>query len=122
MDSSSDFDISLYEYAGKNPVKDIFGGDEFVFSLPLDSTAQLEETCEKLRAAIEEHEFSMDHHRVKVTASIGGAWIFPEYQGGFEHPLKVADQQLYKSKHAGRNTCHTVSLLDSYKREFKKVS
>ena len=30
MDSSSDFDISLYEYAGKNPVKDIFGGDEFV--------------------------------------------------------------------------------------------
>lgn len=30
MDSVTDFDISLYEYAGKNPVKDIFGGDEFV--------------------------------------------------------------------------------------------
>jgi len=30
IDGPTDFDISLYEYAGKNPVKDIFGGDAFV--------------------------------------------------------------------------------------------
>lgn len=29
IDSETDFDLSLYEYAGTNPVKDIFGGDKF---------------------------------------------------------------------------------------------
>jgi len=30
LDSPTSFDIALYEYGGKNPVKDIFGGDAFV--------------------------------------------------------------------------------------------
>ena len=30
IDSAHEFDVSLFEYAGNNPVKDIFGGDAFI--------------------------------------------------------------------------------------------
>ena len=30
INSPTEFDVALYEYAGKNPVKDVFGGDAFV--------------------------------------------------------------------------------------------
>ncbi|WP_409433335.1 hypothetical protein ACJ3XI_02200 [Litorimonas sp. RW-G-Af-16] len=36
LNSQTDFDISLYEYAGNNPVKDIFGGDAFVIRFKYD--------------------------------------------------------------------------------------
>lgn len=44
IDSPTEFDVSLYEYAGKNPVKDIFGGDAFVMRFRYsDVTGQV--TC-----------------------------------------------------------------------------
>jgi len=44
IDSPNEFDVSLYEYAGKNPVKDIFGGDAFVMRFRYaDVTGQV--TC-----------------------------------------------------------------------------
>lgn len=44
MNSTTKFDISLYEYAGKNPVKDIFGEDEYVIRFRYsDTTSQV--TC-----------------------------------------------------------------------------
>lgn len=38
MDGPTEFDISLYEYAGDNPVKDIFGGDAYVIRFKYSET------------------------------------------------------------------------------------
>jgi len=45
MNSSSEFDIALYEYGGKNPVKDVFGRDSYIIRYRYsDVTGQV--TCD----------------------------------------------------------------------------
>jgi diguanylate cyclase (GGDEF)-like protein len=77
------------------------GGEEFALILPGMSGADAAEFCERLRFAIEAHEWLCVHPHLRVTVSIGVA----QWNGAqaLTELLGAADVQLYSAKRAGRN-------------------
>ena len=95
-------DYVLKEFA--NVVKqnirnsDIFariGGEEFVLILPHTSYESALKVAEKLRKAIEKHDFKGK----KITASFGVS----EFEGDLQMAIEIADEALYEAKRNGRN-------------------
>jgi diguanylate cyclase (GGDEF)-like protein len=77
------------------------GGEEFALILPGMQPAAAYEFCERLRAAIESHDWLTVGPDLKVTLSIGVAhW---EGLQAAAELLDAADANLYRAKHAGRN-------------------
>lgn len=78
------------------------GGEEFLLVLPGTSTVlDLDFIAERLRSAVEGHDWSALQPRLEVTASIGVAiGVVGE---PVERVLQRADQGLYAAKRAGRN-------------------
>jgi diguanylate cyclase (GGDEF)-like protein len=77
------------------------GGEEFALILPGMTCADGAEFCERLRLAIENHEWHAVHPRLHMTISIG-VW---QWNGVADADalLEAADAQLYRAKRAGRN-------------------
>jgi diguanylate cyclase len=76
-------------------------GDEFVVVLEqVGSPLECERIAAKLQDAIRPP-FELDGRTVQVTSSIGIAWSAHPEQVALAH---VADEALYRSKHAGRDT------------------
>jgi diguanylate cyclase (GGDEF)-like protein len=76
-------------------------GDEFVIVLEqVGSPLECERIAAKLLDAIRAP-FVLDGHTLPVTSSIGIAWSGRPEQAGLAH---AADESLYRSKHAGRDT------------------
>jgi diguanylate cyclase (GGDEF)-like protein len=77
------------------------GGEEFAIILPAMTRDGAMEFCDRIRGAIELHEWQRFHHELSVTISIGLA----QWDGTAEVPelLDAADAQLYRAKRAGRN-------------------
>ena len=78
-----------------------YGGDEFLAFLEggLDAAQAV---AERIRARVDGYEFVRDGVRVSTTISIGAA----ELADGLptpDHLLQLADEALYRAKHAGRN-------------------
>jgi two-component system cell cycle response regulator len=79
-----------------------YGGEEFCIVLPeLDRTSALK-FAEVVRAQIEEHSFEFEGNVLKMTASFGVAEL-SETMGRPDDLLLLADENLYKAKHEGRN-------------------
>jgi diguanylate cyclase (GGDEF)-like protein len=77
------------------------GGEEFALVLPGMALEPALALCEKLRAAIESHDWRRVHPHLRVTVSIGVAqW---DGQSEVSALLEAADAQLYRAKRAGRN-------------------
>ncbi|MDH5670961.1 MAG: diguanylate cyclase [Myxococcales bacterium] len=81
-----------------------YGGEEFVMILPETSLEGVLTKAERIRRAIAEHPFE---HREKqplgcVSVSIGAA-VFPEHGDNKQSLIDVADRELYRAKHGGRN-------------------
>ncbi|MDD0841845.1 GGDEF domain-containing protein [Pseudomonas sp. Gutcm_11s] len=80
------------------------GGDEFVMVLRV----QEDEAQERIRHVAErvlhglQQPVRIDGHEVRVGCSIGGA-LWPLDHPELEGALELADQALYRAKHAGRN-------------------
>jgi diguanylate cyclase (GGDEF)-like protein len=92
-----------------------FGGEEFAaFLLDADSTQGLV-AAERVRAAIEQHEFPATRHgateggeTLRITISIGvAAW--PEDACDPIELVELADTALYRAKHLGRNRVSSYS-------------
>ena len=84
---------------------DIFGrigGEEFIIILPDTQTEQAQTIAERIRQQIEEHEFGIGEHKIRVTSSFGISNHIPA-SPTFDRLIPYADQALYKSKHDGRN-------------------
>ncbi|HET7231071.1 MAG TPA: tetratricopeptide repeat-containing diguanylate cyclase [Longimicrobium sp.] len=78
-----------------------YGGEEFVLLLVETEPGQAVHACEKLRAAIEAHDWPSIAPGLRVTASFGVAG-----NTGADSPddlLAAADARLYTAKRAGRN-------------------
>lgn len=77
------------------------GGEEFAMILPGMPLDQAAEFCERLRRAIESHEWQLVHPQLQVTVSIG-VW---QWDGKTDSAalLEAADTQLYRAKREGRN-------------------
>lgn len=81
-----------------------YGGEEFAIILPHTIEAGAREIAERLRAAVERH----DWPHAPITVSVGIATASAETMDGDE-VLREADFALYLAKQGGRNrVCHSV--------------
>jgi len=79
------------------------GGEEFSVILPDCPSDQSLEVAERLRVAVETHEFIIsDVLKINITISIGAA-TYPDNVSDLEFLIKEADNALYSAKHSGRN-------------------
>ena len=79
------------------------GGEEFSVILPDCPSEQAIEVAERLRVAVENHEFILSNEiKIKITISIGAA-TYPDNVKDLELLIKEADTALYAAKHSGRN-------------------
>ncbi|HYO58782.1 GGDEF domain-containing protein [Archangium sp.] len=79
-----------------------YGGEEFSLVIPEDGLEKARVFAEKIRHTIEEKQFVFENQEIPVTLSLGVA----DMTAGMVEPLqfiKVADENLYKAKKAGRN-------------------
>jgi len=80
-----------------------YGGEEFALVLVESTHEQSVEVAERIRVLIEEMPFSFESLPIPVTLSIGVASTDGETPMTATEMLKLADANLYKAKHAGRN-------------------
>ncbi len=78
-----------------------YGGEEFVIAMPDTNEAQALVCCERLRRAVETHDWSEFHPDLRVTVSIGLAE--DAKAENHEKLLHLADDLLYEAKRRGRN-------------------
>ncbi|RMG68533.1 MAG: sensor domain-containing diguanylate cyclase, partial [Nitrospirae bacterium] len=80
-----------------------YGGEEFALLLPETDCENAFKVGERIRKAIEEHEFRLDNGETfKLTISIGIA-CYPFDSRDREELVKMADSALYHAKESGRN-------------------
>lgn len=78
-----------------------FGGEEFVIVLAETDAKAAHGVCEKLRAAVAQHNWGAIHPGLSLTISIGLS--ADTSVAGAERMLALADRNLYSAKSAGRN-------------------
>lgn len=78
-----------------------WGGEEFAVLLPRAGLEEARRVCERLRSAIEAHDFGMLQPGLRVTVSIGLA--SHAGLGHHERLIQRADEALYRAKSSGRN-------------------
>ena len=79
-----------------------YGGEEFAAFLPETSMGGAFTTAERLRTAVEQHQFCSGNPSIDVTVSIGLTQT-DERDKRYEKALNRADQALYQAKETGRN-------------------
>ncbi|HTU25308.1 MAG TPA: diguanylate cyclase [Pirellulales bacterium] len=77
-----------------------YGGEEFTLLLPNSSVEAAAILSERLRLAIEQQEFTHHGQVVKITCSFGVAQLSGPVPPSI---VELADEALYRAKHAGRN-------------------
>ena len=79
-----------------------YGGEEFVLVLPDLSMDRAFDLCERLRLAVQNHDWTRLHPELRVSMSLGFCDDV-QHLVNHEQVLAVADKHLYEAKHAGRN-------------------
>lgn len=80
-----------------------YGGDEFIVILPDASRAATRERAESLCEYVSQLHFKFEDQSLDaITLSVGVA-VFPEHGSTGDSIVRVADEALYRAKHAGRN-------------------
>jgi diguanylate cyclase (GGDEF)-like protein len=80
-----------------------YGGEEFVLlTTPMDGNGAAA-LAERLRALVEESEFSFEGKRIRVTISVGVSSWDPSMEENFDDLVRLADDALYGAKEEGRN-------------------
>lgn len=93
-----------------------YGGEEFLIVLPETTHTGAEIMAERLRCAIEELVTEHEDQQISISASFGGANVrfnptsSPISAVSMEQLINIADEQLYKSKHEGRNQVNIIEL------------
>ncbi|MXU63844.1 PleD family two-component system response regulator [Oceanomicrobium pacificus] len=111
-------DAVLKEFAGRlqENVRGVdlvarLGGEEFLLVLPDISEPDATQAAERIRAVVEEAPFHLPGgQRIRVTVSIGMAFLTPRSTECSEALISRADAALYASKHEGRNR---ITLADA---------
>jgi diguanylate cyclase (GGDEF)-like protein len=86
-----------------------YGGDEFIICLPNTGSEAAAAFAERIRGAVEAHQFLLqDSTRVSSTVTIGIA-DFPGDGDNMETLLAAADAALYRAKQNGRNRIESAS-------------
>lgn len=92
----------LHQLLREADVAGRYGGEEFGIILPNTEIKGAMAVAERVRAHIEHMTIPFQEHQLKVTTSLGVAWMRPE-MSAYEKLLSAADKALYRSKSQGRN-------------------
>ncbi len=92
-----------------------YGGEEFSVMIDRIDRNYILKVCERLRAAIEAINFTMDAEKIPTTASIGVA--FSSSTDTSRTLIERADRALYLAKESGRNMVKSEEDLSSKKLE-----
>ncbi len=86
-----------------------YGGEEFALILPNINKDEARNIAERIREAVQEHEFKKSKEITwgRVTIS-GGIATYPGDSKKFIDLVKIADEMLYKAKSKGRNKILTT--------------
>lgn len=88
-----------------------YGGEEFVVLLDATTYSEAFDIAEYMRNAVEKAELEHLGRECKVvTISVGGVALTEARFTNTTEFLKIADQQLYEAKHAGRNCVRVKNL------------
>lgn len=91
-----------------------YGGEEFAIVLPACQPAYGQNVADRVRRAIEALRIRINpSQEIGVTVSIGGAYALQWIRSTRELWIERADQQLYRSKSAGRNRIEIEQQPDS---------
>ncbi len=108
--------------AGNLPEADIaarYGGEEFALILPSTPKRDALVVAERIRAAIEQHEFPHEEDQPDGTLTVSmGVATFPGDARESAELLRRADRALYAAKAAGKNQ---VQLFGQSLRSFQRV-
>ena len=96
-----DFASLLVELSRTSDLASRWGGEEFLLLLPDTSLLEALALAERLRSAVEQHEFIHDGQHIPVTISAGVCTT--NRAGSIEELLRQADNNLYSAKSQGRN-------------------
>lgn len=80
-----------------------YGGEEFAIIARGTEIKEAQEIAERLRAAVEAHEFVYDGAKIAVTVSIGVARAPDPAVHSPAELVAMADETMYKAKRSGRN-------------------
>ncbi len=78
-----------------------YGGEEFLFVFPNTELEQGQRICQRVLEQVQAYDWSQIHPHLNVTLSIGVA-CDPSVSN-HEKLISLADEQLYRAKHSGRN-------------------
>ncbi len=93
-----------------------YGGEEFALVLPETGSEEAEEVAEKLRLAVNRHDFTHGRHSSHITASFGVFAMAPAKEPYTKNEMiGCADDALFQAKKKGRNQ---VQVFSSKKKWF----
>jgi diguanylate cyclase (GGDEF)-like protein len=111
-------DVVLYETAQilRDTAREIdmvgrYGGEEFIAILPNTDEAEAARFAERVRAAVEAHEYRDEPNLIRMTCSSGVASFPSDGADSPEQLLKKADDALYEAKESGRNRVVRASQM-----------
>lgn len=84
------------------------GGEEFGVFLPGSSSHEAETVAERIRQTINSVRFTADGEPLALSVSVGGV-VFDD-NVAYSDLYRVADQELYRAKQAGRNRVSLVPM------------
>jgi diguanylate cyclase (GGDEF)-like protein len=90
-----------------------YGGEEFSIMIDRIDRNYIQDVCERLRAAIEKMNFTIDSEEIPTTASIGIAFSSPT--DTLRTLVERSDRALYLAKESGRNMVKSEEDLSSKK-------
>lgn len=80
-----------------------YGGEEFVILLPDTDAKAAEMLAKRMIKSVSELELHNGNENIRITCSIGGSTVIPDYKIDQKTLIKLADSALYYAKSAGRN-------------------
>jgi len=90
-----------------------YGGEEFAVLLPQTGIEQAQAVAERIRMAVERHEFSCAEGKIRVTVSLGVAGFPATGISSQIELVQEADAALYRAKKTGKNRVETGESKDA---------
>jgi len=89
-----------------------WGGEEFIVLLPNTPVEQAQQLAERMRRAISATaQLQLSEREVQVTVSVGAAGAMPGQSPMLDELIRLADLELYKAKHSGRDRVSIAGLV-----------
>jgi diguanylate cyclase (GGDEF)-like protein len=93
----------IHGIVGEQGVVARYGGDEFVVIMPGVGREQALDTAERIRYAIENHDYlQVMKKEIHLSASLGIS-VFPIHADNITELIQKADQAMYEAKYVGKN-------------------